>query len=177
MVALPSEPGSVGLGAAPRRCWIGLGGNVGEVALAFDSALAMLDARPGLRLVAASRRYRTPAWGFEAQPDFINAVAAFETTLEPLALLDALQSVERAHGRDRAKEQRWGPRTLDLDLLDVDGVTMTSAELVLPHPRLAERAFVLVPWAELAPDFVIPGLGCISALRDSLDRSGIEAVP
>jgi 2-amino-4-hydroxy-6-hydroxymethyldihydropteridine diphosphokinase len=176
-VAPPSELGRGEGQGALTRCWIGLGGNVGDVGAAFDAALAHLDALPGLRLIAQSRRWRTPAWGVTDQPDFINAVAEFHTALEPLALLDALQAVERAHGRDRAKEQRWGPRTLDLDLLAVEGVVLDSPGLVLPHPRLAERAFVLVPWAELAPGLHLPGLGRVAALRDALDTSGIEAIP
>ena len=162
---------------AVRPAWIGLGGNVGDVAAAFDSALARLDAAPGLRVVRVSRRYRTPAWGNTAQPDFINAVAELATTLAPHALLGTLQATEREHGRDRDVETRWGPRTLDLDLLAMDGVMLADAALTLPHPRLAERAFVLVPWAEIAPDLELPGLGRIAALRDALDCSGIEAIP
>jgi 2-amino-4-hydroxy-6-hydroxymethyldihydropteridine diphosphokinase len=160
-----------------RRAWLGLGGNVGDVAETFASALAGLQALPGARVVRCSRLYRTPAWGVTDQPDFLNAVAEIETTLAPLALLSALQALERAHGRDRALEQRWGPRTLDLDLLAIDGVSLDVPALQLPHPRIADRAFVLVPWAEIAPDFALPALGRITDLRDALDRSGIEAIP
>ena len=162
---------------AERRAWIGLGGNVGDVGAAFDSALTMLTAVPGLRVVHASRRYRTPAWGNTAQPDFINAVAELATSLAPLELLAALQMTERAHGRDRAIETRWGPRTLDLDLLAVEGVVLDDVALTLPHPRIAERAFVLVPWAEIAADLDVPGLGRVADLAGLLDRSGIEAIP
>lgn len=161
----------------PRRAWIGLGGNLGDVPATFDRALAALAATPGLRVIASSRRYRTPAWGITDQPDFINAVVAIESTLPPDALLERLHAVEREHGRDRANETRWGPRTLDLDLLAVEGVSSASPALTLPHPRLAERAFVLVPWAEIAPGLDLPGIGRIAALRDGVDCSGIEAIP
>jgi 2-amino-4-hydroxy-6-hydroxymethyldihydropteridine diphosphokinase len=88
-----------------------------------------------------------------------------------------LQGIERRHGRDRAHERRWGPRTLDLDLLAIEGVTLDTPALQLPHPRLAERAFVLVPWAEIAPALALPGLGAVADLRDALDCTGIEAIP
>lgn len=160
-----------------RRAWLGLGGNVGAVSASFASALAALDASGVVRVVHVSRHYRTLAWGLTDQPDFINAVAELETALDPLELLAALQAIERTHGRDRDHEQRWGPRTLDLDLLAMEGVRLDTAALQLPHPRAAERAFVLVPWAEIAPEFVLPGLGRIADLRDALDRSGVEAIP
>ena len=162
---------------AARRAWIGLGGNVGDVAATFASARTALEATAGVRVVNDSRLYRTPAWGVTDQPDFINAVLELRTTLAPLALLDRLQAIERAHGRDRAREQRWGPRTLDLDLLAFNDVVLDTPALQLPHPRLAERAFVLVPWAEIAPDLALPGLGRIADRRAALDRSGIEAIP
>jgi 2-amino-4-hydroxy-6-hydroxymethyldihydropteridine diphosphokinase len=160
-----------------RRAWVGLGGNVGDVSACFASAMGMLEASDGVEVVRVSRRYRTPAWGVTDQPDFINAVAELATTLPPLELLALLQATERAHGRDRAREQRWGPRTLDLDLLAMDGVVLDTPALQLPHPRFPERAFVLVPWAEIAPDLVLPGFIRLAAMADSLDRSGIEAIP
>jgi 2-amino-4-hydroxy-6-hydroxymethyldihydropteridine diphosphokinase len=137
----------------------------------------MLGAADGVDVVRVSRRYRTPAWGVTDQADFINAVAELATTLSPLDVLAALQATERAHGRDRAREQRWGPRTLDLDLLAMEGVLIDTPALQLPHPRFAERAFVLVPWAEIAPELDVPGVGCIADLAAALDRSGIEAIP
>ena len=160
-----------------RTAWVGLGGNVGDVATAFDAALRRLGESAGVEVLARSRCYRTPAWGLIDQADFVNAVAALRTTLAPRALLELLQAIEREHGRDRSREQRWGPRTLDLDLLAVDGVVLDTSALQLPHPRLAERAFVLVPWAEIAPEVVVPGLGRVADLRDAVDRSGIEAIP
>lgn len=160
-----------------RRAWVGLGGNVGDVSACFSSALAMLGAADGVDVVRVSRRYRTPAWGVTDQADFINAVAELATTLPPLDVLAALQATERAHGRDRAREQRWGPRTLDLDLLAMEGVVLDTAVLQLPHPRFAERAFVLVPWVEIAPELDVPGVGSIADLAAAVDRSGIEAIP
>ncbi|MBS3896275.1 2-amino-4-hydroxy-6-hydroxymethyldihydropteridine diphosphokinase [Silanimonas sp.] len=170
-------PGLAADGQPSRRAWVGLGGNLGDVAATFTAALRELEAGPELRLLQVSRLYRTPPWGLLAQPDFFNAVAAFDTRWPPLALLDRLHAIERVHGRDRARESRWGPRPLDLDLLAVEGEVLDSPRLQLPHPRIAERAFVLVPWTEIAPDLVLPGLGRIADLRDALDRSGIEAIP
>lgn len=160
-----------------RRAWVGLGGNVGDVSACFSSAVAMLGAADGVDVVRVSRRYRTPAWGVTDQADFINAVAELAATLPPLDLLALLQATERAHGRDRAREQRWGARTLDLDLLAMEGVALDTSTLQLPHPRFAERAFVLVPWAEIAPELDVPGVGRIADLVAALDRSGIEAIP
>ena len=158
------------------RAFVGLGGNVGEVAAAFASAVAQLGALPRTQVPGVSRSYRTPAWGLAAQPDFLNAVALLDTQLPARELLEALFAIERAHGRDRAREQRWGPRTLDLDLLlygedviDVDGLTV-------PHPRIAERAFVLVPLAEIAPDAVIPGHGRVREVLAALESFTCEAL-
>jgi 2-amino-4-hydroxy-6-hydroxymethyldihydropteridine diphosphokinase len=163
--------------AEARRAWIGLGGNLGEVSRAFDSALEALAATPGLAVLARSALYRTTAWGVLEQPSFLNAAVALESRLGPIELLDRLMAVERQHGRDRTRERRWGPRRLDLDLLAIDGVVLQHPRLLLPHPRAHERAFVLVPWAEIAPDFLLPGHGRLADLRDALDRSGIEAIP
>lgn len=147
------------------RAAIGLGGNVGDVATALRAALAALDGLPDTRLLRASRFYRTPAWGVEAQPDFINAAALVDTALAPRPLLDALLEIERAHGRERAADgSRWGPRTLDLDLLLYGDAVIDAPGLVVPHPQLHARAFVLVPLAEVAPDADVPGRGRVDAL-------------
>lgn len=160
--------------SAPLRACIGLGGNIGDVATVLRTALAALDALPGTRLLAASRFYRTPAWGVQAQPDFINAAALVETTLAPRALLDALLGIERDHGRERAADgSRWGPRTLDLDLLLYGDAVIDAPGLVVPHPQLHVRAFVLVPLAEVAPDAVVPGRGRVSGLLEGIDTGGI----
>lgn len=156
------------------RAFVGLGGNVGEVAAALRAALEALDALPGTRLLQASRVYRTPAWGMEQQPDFLNAVAMLETALAPRALLDALLAIERVHGRERdAGGQRWGPRTLDLDLLLHGDAVIDEPGLSLPHPQLHRRGFVLLPLAELAPDVEVPGLGRVDALLAAVDTGGI----
>ncbi|MBJ6978192.1 2-amino-4-hydroxy-6-hydroxymethyldihydropteridine diphosphokinase [Luteimonas sp. MC1895] len=160
--------------SAPLRACIGLGGNIGDVAAALRTALAALDALPGTRLLAASRFYRTAAWGVEAQPDFINAAALVDTALAPRDLLDALLGIERAHGRERAGDgSRWGPRTLDLDLLLYGDAVIDAPGLVVPHPQLHRRAFVLVPLAEVASDLEVPGLGRVSALLEGIDTGGI----
>lgn len=159
---------------APVQACIGLGGNIGDVAATLRAALAAIDALPGTRLLRASRLYRTPAWGREDQPDFINAAAVVETALGPQALLEALLAIERAHGRVRdAEGGRWGPRTLDLDLLLHGGAVVDLPGLALPHPQLHARAFVLVPLAEVAPGAEVPGRGRVDALLAAVDASGI----
>ncbi|MGN2244394.1 2-amino-4-hydroxy-6-hydroxymethyldihydropteridine diphosphokinase [Frateuria sp. GZRR33] len=158
------------------RAFVALGGNLGDTRAALRKALDALDALPHTRLVAHSRFYRTPPWGLREQPPFLNAVAALETALGPHALLDALLGIERAAGRVRDGE-RWGPRTLDLDLLHVDGVVLEDQRLTLPHPRIAERAFVLLPLAELAPDLELPGQGRVEALLAAVDHAGCVVEP
>lgn len=162
------------MSASVRAC-IGLGGNLGDVAAALRSALAGLDALPDTRLLKASGFHRTPAWGVQEQPDFINAAAVLETGLAPRALLDALLRIERGHGRMRAADDgRWGPRTLDLDLLLYGDQVIDEPGLVVPHPHMHARAFVLVPLAEVAPDAVVPGRGRVDVLLAAVDASGIH---
>jgi len=158
---------------------IALGGNVGqegEVRETLDRAIAALCDGAVVRLIARSSDYRTPPWGVTDQPPFVNCAILAATDLPPPALLARAQSVERAFGRDRAREQRWGPRTLDIDLIDYEDVTLTTPELTLPHPRLFERAFVLAPLAEIVPDRMIAGVRIADALA-RLDQSGIERLP
>src|SRR5579863_8761044 len=155
---------------------IALGGNVGGVRATFDRAVAMLCDGAAVRLLARSSDYRTPPWGFADQPPFTNAVIAVATALPPRDLLARALEVERAFGRDRANERRWGPRALDLDLLDYGDLVLNVPDLTLPHPRLFERAFVLVPLAEIAPERTIGGIGVRDALA-RLDLSGIEKLP
>jgi len=152
---------------------IALGGNIGDVRANFVRALAMLCDGDAVRLTARSSDYRTPPWGVTDQPAFINAVTAVATRLSARELLARALQVERALGRDRANERRWGPRTLDLDLLAYDDIVLNDADLTLPHPRLFERAFVLLPLAEIAPDRVIGGIRVADALA-RLDVRGIE---
>jgi 2-amino-4-hydroxy-6-hydroxymethyldihydropteridine diphosphokinase len=152
---------------------IALGGNVGDVRTTFDHALAMFCDDRDVRLIARSSDYSTPPWGVEDQPPFVNCCASVETRLTPRALLARAQDVERAFGRNRANEQRWGPRTLDIDLITYDDVSMDEPDLTLPHPRLFERAFVLMPLLEIAPDRVIAGIRLKDALA-KIDATGIE---
>lgn len=155
---------------------IALGGNVGDVRSTFDRAIAMLCNGMAVQLVARSSDYRTPPWGVTEQPPFINAVIAVTTSLAPDALLARAKECERAFGRDRTHEVRWGPRSIDIDLLAYDDIVLDDADLSLPHPRLFDRAFVLVPLAEVAPERVIAGVRVRDALGH-VDVSGIEKLP
>ena len=155
---------------------LALGGNVGPVRDTLERALAMLCEGSGLRLTARSSDYATPPWGVEDQPPFVNACVAVETALTPQALLGRVQAVEQALGRARAQEVRWGPRPIDIDVLAYDDVTLDGADLTLPHPRLFERAFVLVPLAEIVPDRVIAGKRVQDALA-KVDTAGISRLP
>lgn len=155
---------------------IALGGNVGDVRATFPKAISNILGMAQATLLARSSDYRTPPWGEEAQEPFINACIEVETSLDPHALLFTLHKIEKRFGRDRAKEQRWGPRTLDLDLLAYDDAVINQPDLTLPHPRLFERAFVLVPLAEIAPDRMIAGRSVASALAQ-LSTEGIERLP
>src|SRR5262249_39092792 len=132
--------------------------------------------RPDIRLLARSSDSLTPPWGVEDQPPFVNLCIAVDTTLAPHALLARAQAVERAFGRDRAHEQRWGPRTLDIDILAYDDLVLHDPDLTLPHPRLNDRAFVLVPLAEIAPARSIAG-GPVDEALARLDNTGIKKLP
>lgn len=158
------------------RAFVALGGNLGDTRAVLHQSLDALAALPRTHLVAHSRFYRTPPWGLREQPSFLNAAAELDTDLGPYELLDALLRIERGAGRVRDGE-RWGPRTLDLDLLYMDGVALHDDRLTLPHPRIAERAFVLLPLAELAPDLELPGQGQVSRLLANADTTGCEPLP
>jgi 2-amino-4-hydroxy-6-hydroxymethyldihydropteridine diphosphokinase len=155
---------------------IALGGNVGDVRTTLDRALAMLCDGRDASLGARSSDYLTPPWGVEDQPPFVNCCVSIATRLTPHELLARAQEIERAFGRDRGSERRWGPRTLDIDLLAYDDIALSDGDLTLPHPRLFERAFVLVPLAEIAPDRVIAGVRVKDALA-RVDATGIERLP
>jgi 2-amino-4-hydroxy-6-hydroxymethyldihydropteridine diphosphokinase len=156
--------------------FIALGGNIGDVRASFTSARQALNALPDARLAASSLLYRTPALGPVGQPDYLNAVIAIETTMQPEALLDALQGIERDHGRVR--DERWGPRTLDLDLLAIDALIIDSKRLILPHARLHERQFVLRPLCDIAPDWLHPRLrASASLLLQKLLTAGEASLP
>ena len=119
-------------------------------------------------MIVAAGAWQTAPVGGIAQADFINAVAELDTALPALDLLHALFAIERAHGRDRSREQRWGPRTLDLDVLIYGDEIITLDGLSVPHPRMAERRFVLAPLAEIAPDVMIPGIGRVDRVLAGL---------
>jgi 2-amino-4-hydroxy-6-hydroxymethyldihydropteridine diphosphokinase len=155
---------------------IALGGNVGDVRATFQKAIANICGMTQGALLARSSDYATPPWGEEQQARFINACIEIETGLDPHALLFILHKIEKKFGRDRAHEKRWGPRTLDLDLIAYDDVKIDKPELTLPHPRLFERAFVLVPLAEIVPDRVIAGRRVAAALAE-LSTDGILRLP
>jgi 2-amino-4-hydroxy-6-hydroxymethyldihydropteridine diphosphokinase len=157
--------------AAKVQAALGLGGNVGDVRAAFTRALAALTDAPGVEVLRKSSLYRTAPWGPVAQPPFLNMAVLVRTTLSPHRLLDLCLSIERQEGRVRA--ERFGPRTLDVDILAFGELVLSDERLTLPHPRLLERAFALVPLAEVAPELVIGGVG-IGEAAERLDRTGIE---
>jgi 2-amino-4-hydroxy-6-hydroxymethyldihydropteridine diphosphokinase len=157
--------------------YIGLGANLDHPRRQVERAVAELAELASTRLVAVSRLYRTAPVGPADQPDFVNAVACLQTRLEPLALLAELQRIERRHGRIR-NGRRWGPRTLDLDILLFGHRTLDAPMLSVPHPQMHWRAFVLVPLAEIAPPgLVIPGRGCLDRLLADLDQAARTMTP
>lgn len=156
---------------------VGLGANLGDAKASVLAAIAVLDLLPKTRVLRASKLYRTPAWGQIEQPDFINAVVLLETGLGARALLDRLLAIERDFGRVRATGERWGPRTLDLDLLLFGDDVIDEPGLQVPHPHLHERAFALLPLTEIAPCMAIPGAGIVGALAAAMASDGIEAIP
>ncbi|WP_295862571.1 2-amino-4-hydroxy-6-hydroxymethyldihydropteridine diphosphokinase [uncultured Xanthomonas sp.] len=161
---------------APVQACIGLGGNLGDAAATLRAALAALDTLPQTRLLRASQLYRSPAWGREDQPDFINAAALVSTTLPAPDLLQALLDLEHRHGRQRLPGERWGPRTLDLDLLLYAEAVIDLPGLQVPHPFLHQRAFVLLPLAEIAAEAAIPGHGTVRDARDRIETGGIVPI-
>lgn len=144
------------------RVYIGLGSNLHQPCWQVGQALSELGALPQTRQVARSKLYRSAPMGPPDQPDYINAVAALDTELNPYDLLTNLQRVEQYHHRIR--NRRWGERTLDLDLLLYDDLELSTEELIIPHPGAHERAFVLYPLAEITPSMIIPGRGGLPIL-------------
>lgn len=151
------------------RAYIGLGANLGDREATVRRAVDLLDEAEAVQVVAVSTLRETAPWGPVEQPSYLNGVAAVETELEPRALLDLLLDVERRLGRDRLAGERWGPRTVDLDLLLYGDEVVDEPGLSVPHPRLHERRFALEPLAELAPDVVVPGRGAVSGLLRAVD--------
>jgi 2-amino-4-hydroxy-6-hydroxymethyldihydropteridine diphosphokinase len=153
--------------------YIALGSNLGEPERQVRDALGELAGLPGSSLLASSQLYRTAPVGPPGQPDYVNAVAALETRLSPRALLQELQAIERRHGR-RRDGTRWGPRTLDLDILTYGDEQIDEAGLRIPHPELSHRAFVLVPLADVAPKGTpIPGVGTLAELLAGCPLEGV----
>lgn len=163
------------MNAKTVAAYIGLGSNLDDPSAQVEAAVGALARLPHTRLTARSRLYRTAPWGEVAQPDFVNAAARLDTSLGAADLMQALLDIERAAGRVRGA-QRHGPRVLDLDLLLYGDRRIDTADLAVPHPRLAERAFVLVPLREIAPALEIPGLGRVEDLLRRVDPGGVAAL-
>jgi len=168
-----ADPTACGLLPRPEVVYLGLGANLDGPREHVERAAGALAALPASRLEGLSRLYRTAPVGPAEQPDYINAAARVVTRLPPRALLSALQDIERAHGRVR-DGTRWGPRTLDLDMLVFGGRHVAWPGLVLPHPQIRRRAFVLVPLADVAPaDLAIPGQGRLDVLLAAVPKDGV----
>lgn len=155
--------------------YIGLGANMGDPVAQIQSALGDLRAVPGTILHTCSSLYRTPPVGPQDQPDFINAVACLETNLPAITLLHHMQDIENRYGRSRGG-RKWGPRTLDLDLLLFGREHIEEENLTVPHPEMTKRGFVLYPLLEIAPDIHIPGKGAARDWLDKIDHTGIERI-
>ncbi|RUM25583.1 2-amino-4-hydroxy-6-hydroxymethyldihydropteridine diphosphokinase [Rhizobium vallis] len=156
---------------ALQSATLGLGGNIGDPVRAMAAALQRLDARNDCHVAAVSRLYRTPPWGKTDQSFFFNACAAVETKLDPEALLDVCLSIEREMKRERI--ERWGPRTLDIDVLTYGDLVQDAPRLELPHPRMTDRGFVLMPLADIAAGLVVRGR-TVGDWLDNADVTGIE---
>ena len=150
------------------RAFIGIGSNVGDRAENLRQAIRALQATPSIELAQVSSIYETEPVGGPAQPDYMNAVVEIDTQLGPRAIFEACMTIEHALGRDRTTEEHWGPRIIDLDLLTCGDLVVSDPDLEIPHPRIAERAFVLVPFSEIAPFIDIPGLGRVHDLEERL---------
>lgn len=160
----------------PATAYIGLGGNLDDPRALLASARQAIAALPGVRETAFSSFYRSAPMGPADQPDYVNAVMAVETTLPPHELLNALRRIEQSHGRVRTG-LRWGPRTLDLDILLCGEEQIHDEALTVPHPGIAEREFVLYPLAEIAPpDLPVPGKGRLAELVAACPRRGLEII-
>lgn len=159
--------------ASVRRAWIALGANLGDPPRQLRDALQRIAQLPQVRLVAKSSLYRTEPIGLPGQADYCNAACEVETALSARALLQALMQLELAAGRVR-DGRRWAPRVLDLDLLHVEGCSHTEPALMLPHPEIGRRNFVLLPLAQIAPQLEIPGLGRVDLLARALGDAGVR---
>lgn len=158
----------------PKRAVIALGSNLGNRLETLQGAIDALEDTPGLRVKAVSPVYETEPWGVEsgAQPAYFNAVVLVKTTLPPSSLLERSHAIEEAF--ERVRDERWGPRTLDVDIVSYQNVVSDDPALTLPHPRAHERAFVLVPWYDIDPEAEVPGRGAVAELLSALGRTGVE---
>ncbi|MFC9282348.1 2-amino-4-hydroxy-6-hydroxymethyldihydropteridine diphosphokinase [Streptomyces collinus] len=159
----------------PKWAVISIGSNLGNRLETLQGAVDALEDTPGVRVKAVSPVYETEPWGVEpgSQPSYLNAVVALKTTLPPSSLLERAHAVEEAF--NRVRDERWGPRTLDVDIVAYAGVTSDDPQLTLPHPRAHERAFVLAPWHDVDPEAQLPGRGPVAELLSALTREGVEA--
>jgi 2-amino-4-hydroxy-6-hydroxymethyldihydropteridine diphosphokinase len=162
-------------GDGPVRCYVGLGSNLDGPILQVRRGLTALATLPDTEVVQPSSLYRSPPMGPPGQPDYVNAVCALATRLPAPRLFAHLQDIEDRHGRVRGPV-RWGPRILDLDLLLYGDAELSGPDLTVPHPGLAERAFVLYPLLEIAPDLEVPSLGPIASLIQNCPVAGLEKI-
>ena len=158
------------------RAFVALGGNLGDVQTTLMEAIWALESLPQSSLRAQSSIYRSAPWGRTDQPEFLNAVVEIQTRLAAIELLNRLLEIEERFGRVRDPEDRWGPRKLDLDLLAYGDQEINEPGLHVPHPRLKERAFVLVPLAEIAPSLQLPGLDRVDAMLAQVDSSEVRVL-
>lgn len=156
------------------NAFIGLGSNLADPASQIKAAVSALKALPQSTFLCCSSLYVSPPMGPQDQPDYVNAVVSVDTTLSPHALLEHLQAIEKAHGRER--KRHWGARTLDLDILVYDQLTVNDGMLNIPHPGIALRSFVLYPLAEIAPELTIPAQGHITQLLKKCPRDGLQRI-
>ncbi|MFE7542756.1 2-amino-4-hydroxy-6-hydroxymethyldihydropteridine diphosphokinase [Streptomyces platensis] len=158
----------------PKRAVISLGSNLGNRLEILQGAVDALEDTPGLRVKAVSPVYETVPWGVDpgSQPSYFNAVVLIKTTLPPSSLLERGQAIEEAF--ERVRDERWGPRTIDVDILAYQDVVSDDPRLTLPHPRAHERAFVLVPWHDIDPEAVVPGRGAVAELLSAVGSDGVE---
>ncbi|OEV13179.1 2-amino-4-hydroxy-6-hydroxymethyldihydropteridine diphosphokinase [Streptomyces nanshensis] len=159
----------------PQQAVIALGGNMGDRLERLQSAVDALADTPGLKVLAVSPVYETEPWGVEpgSQPSYLNAVVLVRTTLPPGSLLERGHAIEEA--LERVREEHWGPRTIDVDIVTYQDVVSDDPRLTLPHPRVHERAFVLVPWHDVDPGAEVPGVGAVAELLAAVGREGVAA--
>ncbi|ARH92518.1 MULTISPECIES: 2-amino-4-hydroxy-6-hydroxymethyldihydropteridine diphosphokinase [Streptomyces] len=159
----------------PKRAVISLGSNLGNRLETLQGAVDALEDTPGLRVKAVSPVYETEPWGVDAasQPAYFNAVVLIKTTLPPESLLERGHAIEEAF--ERVRDERWGPRTIDVDIVAYQDVLSDDPLLTLPHPRAHERAFVLVPWLDIDPEAEVPGRGAVAELLSAVGRAGVVA--